>query len=180
MFVLVTGGSGSGKSVFAEQLVCSSNKSCRYYLATMQIYGEEGRQKVERHRRMRAGKGFITLEAPRDARRALAEVKDPSDSVILLECMSNLAANEMFLESEIVPQDVVAEKILGDVKNLLASGCDLVVVTNNVFEDGIDYDSTTKAYMGALGEINQKLAAEADQAVEVVYGIPLWLKGGNL
>ena len=33
-----------------------------------------------------------------------------------------------------------------------------------------------KAYLNALGRINQKLAQDADEAVEVVYGIPVYMK----
>lgn len=38
----------------------------------MEVYGEESRQKVERHRRMRAGKGFATIERPKDLSLACA------------------------------------------------------------------------------------------------------------
>ena len=42
MIYLVTGGSGSGKSEYAEHLVMSSGCTVRYYVATMTVYGEEG------------------------------------------------------------------------------------------------------------------------------------------
>ena len=49
MITLVIGGSGSGKSDYAESLLDSySNR--KVYLATMQIYDDETRKKVERHR----------------------------------------------------------------------------------------------------------------------------------
>ena len=64
MLILVSGGSGSGKSEFAEGLVVSSGLSERMYLATMQVWDEESVRRVERHRQMRAGKGFATLECP--------------------------------------------------------------------------------------------------------------------
>ena len=50
MITLVTGGSGSGKSAYAESLL-SSCEGIRYYIATMQIYDAEGEKKVERHRK---------------------------------------------------------------------------------------------------------------------------------
>ena len=53
----------------------------------------------------------------------------------------------------------------------------LVVVTNNVQEDGIWYDTTTMEYLKAMGEINQRLAAMADEVVEVVAGIPVIVSG---
>ena len=45
---MINGGSGSGKSAYAEEcIVRMSQGLSRYYLATMQVYGEEGRKKVE-------------------------------------------------------------------------------------------------------------------------------------
>ena len=49
MVRFVYGGSGSGKSAFAEQLVVSCEAERKYYIATMKVYGEEGRRKVARH-----------------------------------------------------------------------------------------------------------------------------------
>ena len=43
MMHLVTGGSGSGKSAYAEQQVLAAGDAPRYYIATMMPYGEEGR-----------------------------------------------------------------------------------------------------------------------------------------
>ena len=47
--LLVTGGSGSGKSEYAEQRILESGFSLRYYVATMEVFGEEGRKRVEKH-----------------------------------------------------------------------------------------------------------------------------------
>ena len=65
MITLVTGGSGSGKSAYAEDVAVSAEGTEKYYIATMQIYDAEGERKVERHRKLRAGKGFTTVESPR-------------------------------------------------------------------------------------------------------------------
>ena len=63
--ILVIGGSGSGKSAYAEKVALECQKEKRhFYLATMHVFGEEGQKKVERHKRMRAGKGFVTIEQP--------------------------------------------------------------------------------------------------------------------
>lgn len=75
MIYLVTGGSGSGKSAYAESLLSGfENIRSRYYIATMQVYGEEGKR-VERHRRLRAGKGFITSEQTVQIEQALKNLK---------------------------------------------------------------------------------------------------------
>ena len=92
MFITVTGGSGSGKSAFAEQKIVEFGEGKRLYVATMMCYDEESRRRVERHRRMRSDKRFETLECYTD----LANADIPKDSVVLLECLSNLTANELF------------------------------------------------------------------------------------
>ena len=91
MITVIIGGSGSGKSQYAEQLLLHTKAKHLYYLATMEIHGEEEQQKVERHRRMREGKGFVTIEQPRDLSRV--EIMWPGEeSAVLVECISNLAA----------------------------------------------------------------------------------------
>ena len=62
MIVVVTGASGSGKSEYAEGVAVKlAGKGDLYYLATMRVYGEEGVRRVERHRKLRAGKDFKRL-----------------------------------------------------------------------------------------------------------------------
>ena len=65
MLRLIIGGSASGKSEYAERLVCSLPGK-RIYVATMEPFGEEGRERIARHRKLREGKGFVTAEVPRD------------------------------------------------------------------------------------------------------------------
>lgn len=103
MITLITGGSGSGKSAYAEKYIChvSNEKGYKekYYIATMQVFDDEGQRKIDRHRRLRAGKGFITIEQSRDIKRQLkAAIRKQfkTGRSALLECMSNLVANEMF------------------------------------------------------------------------------------
>lgn len=196
MMVLVVGGSGSGKSSYAEKVTVSLaqesvkeitksentslsdfklNIAKKYYLATMQVFDDEGRKKVERHRNLRSGKGFFTIEQPTRISGALEKMED-GDRTVLLECISNLTANEMFSEKKTMTEIQVTENVIRDIKMLKEQTNHLVVVSNNVFEDGITYDETTTKYIRAMGKINQKLAALADRVVEVVEGIPVIIK----
>lgn len=194
MITLVTGGSGSGKSAYAESLL-SSCEGIRYYIATMQIYDAEGEKKVERHRKLRAGKGFLTIESPMNVGkirfacageseqaqyRQEAEMKvqgNAEKKSALLECMSNLTANEMFTKDGMKSEEEVVEKIVSEIQTLSQKLDNLVIVTNNVFEDGVIYDAGTMEYLKALGRINAALARLADRVAEVVVGIPVELKG---
>ena len=82
---LITGGSGSGKSAFAENLVLKQPAENRYYLATMQVYGSEGRERVMHHRQLRHGKGFETLEYPTDVADCIGKIHQPTAAVVLLD-----------------------------------------------------------------------------------------------
>lgn len=171
MMHLITGGSGSGKSAYAEAQVLAAGEGKRIYIATMMPYGEDGRQRVERHRKLRAQKQFETIERYTD----LAGLSLPEDAVVLVECMSNLVANEIFEPSGAKERtvDVVTEGI--QVLNRQAR--QLIVVTNEIFADGVEYAEESQQYIRCLGEVNQRLAALADQVTEVVYGIPVKIKG---
>lgn len=171
MITLVYGGSGSGKSAFAEDLVCKTNYPNRYYLATMQAFDEESNKRIEKHRSLREGKNFTTIECPVDIANAIIE----KDSIVLLECMSNLVANEMFRSVEPKAFTECADKIFEDIEYLSNKTASLVIVTNNIFEDGISYDEGTKEYMRALGLINERLAQLSDEVYEVVVGIGIKL-----
>ena len=104
MLHIVYGGSASGKSSYAESFAMSLQGDGRLlYIATMYPYkwntteiDPETMQRIERHRAMRADKGFDTVECYRHMEDIVAKRQD----VLLLECMSNLLANEMYLEPD--------------------------------------------------------------------------------
>lgn len=171
MFFVVTGGSGSGKSAFAEEIVLKLGERKRIYIATMMCFDEESRKRVARHREMRKHKKFETIECYT----GLEHVTVPEGSVVLLECMSNLTANEMYGDAGAKEQTVPA--ILRGIDRLLEQAEHVIVVTNEIFSDGIQYDPETTRYQKYLGKINREMVKRADAAVEVVYGIPLYLKG---
>ena len=170
MMILLIGGAGCGKSAYAEKL-CMESPLPRYYLAAMQPYGPEGEARIARHRRLREGKGFTTIERYTD----YASLMLPARGTALLECVANLTANEMFAQDGSIADPV--ENVLSCV-DALDRQCDrLIVVTNDVGSDGIEYDAATSAYVEALGRINAALAARAETVLELVAGIPLVLKG---
>lgn len=173
---MIIGGSGSGKSAYAEDYAISlSGENQKYYIATMQIYDAEGEKKVERHRMLRSGKGFSTIEQPVDIERAVQKMKT-GEKTALLECISNLTANEMFAKEVPGTEEMITEKIVSGIGTLKKELSHLVIVSNNVFEDGKMYDDTTMAYIRAMGRINEKLAEMADEVIEVVVGIPITIK----
>lgn len=189
MLHIVYGGSASGKSSYAESFAMSLQGEGRLlYIATMYPYkwntteiDPETMQRIERHRAMRADKGFDTVECYRHVEHIVAKRQD----VLLLECMSNLLANEMYLEPDSNAGSDMAEtmspvsnKIVQALIDLSTRVQELVIVTNDVFSDGgsLTYDESTREYVKNLAEINCALAREAATVTEVVCGVPVIVK----
>ncbi len=173
---LIIGGSGSGKSVYAEDYILTlSKENEKYYIATMQVYDREGQEKVARHQKLRCTKGFHTIEQQTNIQAALEKMSE-GKNVALLECMSNLTANEMFSGKFPKTAIEVTESIISGIETLNHGLANLVVVSNNVFEDGNIYEETTMEYIRAMGKINEQLGKMADKVVEVVVGIPVVIK----
>ena len=170
MLILVSGGSASGKSEFAESLVTSSGLERRIYLAIMQVWDDESVRRVESQGQMRAGKGFETVECST----GLADAPLPPGCAVLLEDLSNLCANEYFSPDG---TDGTLDRVLSGIRRAADRAELLVVVTNELFSDGMDYDPVTLDYLSVLGELNRRTAALADQVYEVVCGIPVAWKG---
>lgn len=204
MLYVVTGGSGSGKSEYAERVaarvfqnLCGNGKARQkeaadagrarqkdsagrlYYLATMKPYDEECYARIARHRLMRREKGFETLECPC----RIEAVKASERDVLLLEDLSNLLANEQYLEegrikgTEDAACRQAAEAVLRPLMELSRSAGCVVVVTNEIFSDGADYEAETREYCRLLGFLNRELAGAADGVAEVVCGIAICQKG---
>ena len=103
MRVFITGGSGAGKSAFAESTAQKLGGRL-VYVATMPVVSEEDKKKVERHHQLRAGKGFTTLERPG----RLDNLPDDGET-LLIECISTYTANLMF-NPENAPSDAADAK----------------------------------------------------------------------
>lgn len=170
MLTLVVGGAASGKSEYAESLVLKAAQP-RYYIATMQVLDAESELRVKKHRAMREHKGFITLECPF----GLAGLRLPQRGAALLEDMGNLAANELYSPAGAAKH--TAEAVLRGVAELSAQCGRLVIVSNEVFSGGADYAGDTLRYLRTLAEINNSIAARADNVCRVVCGVPVYYKG---
>ena len=195
MIAVITGGSASGKSQIAEDMIVSlAGGNEMYYIATMLSGNDkENLERIQKHRKNRSGKGFETIECYRDIEKSVHYMYDPErgesslrsrlestpekrKKVALLECVSNLTANEMFGGGTVKNGEDVACKVTEGIKKLSEEVDVLVIVTNTVFEDGIQYDGTTTDYLRALGKVNRNIFAMADEAYEAVAGIAVRLK----
>lgn len=171
MITFVIGGSGSGKSEYAEGLVVNTPYSKRYYVATMYPFDEECKNKIRRHQKMREDKGFET----RECFTSIPHLEVEHHSVVLLECLSNLVANEMF-QPEGYHKDV-AKQIIEDLNWLETQVEELIIVSNDIFHDGVRYDGEMEEYVSNLANIHTWIATAATKVIEVVYTIPIYHKG---
>lgn len=124
-------------------------------------------ERIKCHQRLREGKGFITVECYND----IGNCNLDNKCNVLLECMSNLAANEMF-DNGIQDRYCVYGRICKGIDRLKEITCNLVIVTNDIFDDGIIYDKSTMEYIELLGMVNRYLANISDKVTEVLYSCP--------
>ena len=189
MTVLVLGEPDSGKSRYAEELALGMLGSARndalqnmitpglYYIATMSVVDEESEARVRKHRQMRDGKGFVTLEIPYRADRALEEIGEPERAVVLLECVSSLVGNEMYDDpdraygnSELPREkwlEDTADAIVSDIMKLAESCKDLVIVANRFEPDAEGYDDMTRLYVELNNSVNDRLSELADRVAGI-------------
>ncbi len=187
MVHLITGGSGSGKSVYAEaEAVRAGTRAHKgwplIYVAAMIPYGKEAQARIQRHREQRMDAGFITVEKYRD----VEELKFPDNGGILLECVSNLTANELYREDMAdgeadrdAPEDAYErtyKAVISGIRHLSGQTENLVIVTNEVCSDINGYSEETEKYRELLGRINCELARMSDKVTEVACGIPIVIK----
>ena len=175
MMIFVFGGSGSGKSQYAEQRILEAGKMPRYYVATMETFGEEGKKRIERHRKLRAGKGFTTVECATH----LEQLCLPEKGAVLLEDLSNLLANEIWSENGRGWSQNLAEDICRTIKDISDEQRLVVVVGNDIHRDGEPQTPEMEQFASLLAECQTRLAALADEVVEVVCGIPVLVKGSH-
>ena len=168
--VLIIGYPDSGKSAIAEKMVTEmSDPDCRLYVATMIPYGQEGRDRVEKHRRMRAGKGFITVEAPYDICDAVEKCSKENgfelgDMTVLLECVSNLVANELFEKH--ADKYGMLDRLSRDISRLADMADNLVIVSNH-FQVEDSFDGETRMYAETLDILNERLSKIADNTIRL-------------
>ena len=165
--VLISGGNGSGKSRYAENLV-SKTIGPRYYIATMQPQTEDNFRRVKKHIAQREGLHFTTLELPTH----IGKAEIQPNGVVLLEDVSNLLGNTIF--SHKGNREDVRKEILA-----LKNRCSLLIAVTIGGLSPEGYQGETAAYIDDLNSLNESLYSLADAAVTMVDGSPVWEKGNE-
>ncbi len=175
MFIFVVGMTRSGKSAYAEHRLLDLAKlrnSAKIYVATSEIHAHDPEMlaRVELHKSRRKNMGFTTIERYRD----LGELALPGNACVLIESLTVWTANEMFTDSAV--NHNAGAKVYSDFLSIHRRVKDIVLVSDDVFSDGAEYDPLTEEYMRILGGLHVKLAAIADEFVEVVAGLHIMYK----
>jgi len=168
---LVLGGVRSGKSRFALEL--ASKAPSVTFVATARVCDDEMRVKIERHRAERPAH-WKTREEPLKLAELIAEM-DACDDLVLVDCLTLFAANLMEVHGPDRPALLAATQDL--ISALRNAKCRVVLVSNEVGSGIVPAYAAGRQFRDVLGELNQDVAAIADEVILMIAGLPLPIKG---
>lgn len=184
---LIVGGQKSGKTRRAEQaardwLDAGVGRNA-VYLATGQAWDAEMRQRIARHQADRAQRvpGMQTVEAPRQLAQAL-RTHSSANTLVVVDCLTLWLTNWMMpMEGVDTPdgsspgEDWSVQRALF-LEVLPRCPGPVVVVGNEIGMGVIPLGSEVRAFVDALGALNQDVAQVCSRATLMAAGLPLQLK----
>ena len=183
---LILGGQKSGKSRRAEMLARSwlaqSPAHSAVLIATAQPWDEEMRERIARHQADRAERvpGMQTVEEPVRLAETLTGCSQPH-TLVVVDCLTLWLTNllmpaDEFKEKQAFAHDPRAQAamLLRAIENVPGP---LVLVGNEIGLGVIPLGRETRAFVDALGRLNQDVAQACQRVTLMVAGLPLLLKG---
>ena len=175
------GGARSGKSAYAEALAIASGQDV-VYLATARAGDAEMQQRVSHHRQHRPAH-WHTVEEPLALGAALRQWSAP-DRLVLIDCLTLWLANLLFDDGTDYP-DVgrltlpprFAQQRTALLESLADARGDVILVSNEVGMGIVPLGAVSRCFADEAGRLNQAVARECDNALMLVAGLPLTLKG---
>jgi adenosylcobinamide kinase / adenosylcobinamide-phosphate guanylyltransferase len=178
--ILITGGSRSGKSTYAQR-VAESFSGTRTYIATCPIIDKEMEDRVRKHKEARQSASWQTIEEVTDLAGALQRSR--GSEVILVDCLT-LWINNLMYEAEqkkkYLDEETIAarcEEVLGVCRDLPGT---VIFVTNEVGMGIVPENPGSRLFRDLAGRCNQSMADSADTAIFMVSGLPLYIKGEKI
>ena len=166
--VLVLGGARSGKSVYAERLVCQSGLDA-VYVATATPGDAEMAERIAIHR-SRRGETWRTVEAP-DRLEETLEREAAVGRTVLVDCLTLWLTNIMLAGADV---EARSRSLVETARKLPGLR---IFVSNEVGLGLVPETPIGRRFRDAQGRLNQAMAAAADQVVFMAAGLPLMLKG---
>lgn len=182
--LLILGGARSGKSAIAEKMAREWGGRVTF-VATAEAHDEEMRLRIRAHQAARPA-GWLTVEEPVDLGGAVRKAAARSDTV-LVDCLTLWLSNKLCrVDPPASDREwaLVAERLMPDLEDGVAALLEaarstdstLLVVSNEVGLGLVPDNPLGRTYRDLLGFVNRRLAAEADQVLLMVAGLPLDLK----
>jgi len=163
---LVLGGARSGKSRYAETIITALPPPW-IYAATGQALDAEMTARIGAHR-ARRGAGWTTVETPRDL---AATVTAHGRTPVLVDCLTLWLSNLMMADASI---DAEFDRLEQALDKAIAP---VVLVANEVGSGIVPDNALARRFRDLQGVLNQRIAAQSDQVVLLVAGLPLFVKG---
>jgi adenosylcobinamide kinase/adenosylcobinamide-phosphate guanylyltransferase len=182
---LILGGQKSGKSRRAEQraidwLAEAPATRRTVLIATGQAHDDEMRERIARHQADRAQRvpDMRTVEEPVELAREIV-TQSAADTLVVIDCLTLWLTNLLMpLRSESArpitrtPATHVAMLLVA----LREARGPVVLVGNEIGLGVIPLGGETRAFVDALGRLNQDVAAACGRVTLMVAGLPLTLK----
>ena len=165
----ITGGARSGKSTFAEKLALEQSRN-PVYLATARHWDEDFEKRIRRHKEVRAGKGWTTIEEEK----VLSRPEIEAGSTVLLDCITLWLTN-IYTDSGF-DLDKSLKAAIEEWDRFVRGDLNLIVVSNEIGMGIHAVDESTRHFADLQGWMNQHIAASADEVFLCVSGIPVAIK----
>jgi len=174
--ILITGGSRSGKSMFAQKLA-ESFPAPRAYIATAPVTDDEMRQRIREHQLSRSKRAWTTIEAPLDLGGAIQEANDYP--IVLVDCLTLWVNNLMFAaeqHSKTISEATIARRCKEVLKAAKEHPGTVIFVTNEVGMSIVPENKLARQFRDLAGRANQVIAAACEEVILVVCGQALKIK----
>lgn len=183
---LILGGQKSGKSRRAETLardwLAQSASHHAVLIATAQPWDEEMRERIARHQVDRAARvpGMTTVEEPLALAEAIAQHSRP-DTLVVVDCLTLWLTNwlmpaESLLEVNQPLAPVGSAQVAILLRAIEEAPGPVVLVGNEIGMGVIPMGSEVRAFVDALGRLNQDVAGVCQRVTLMAAGLPLTLK----
>jgi adenosylcobinamide kinase/adenosylcobinamide-phosphate guanylyltransferase len=176
--ILITGGSRSGKSAYAQRLA-ESYPGPKAFIATCPVLDKEMARRIQRHQADRShDPSWHTWEASLHLEQALQDAQ--GSSAILVDCLTlwvNNLLHEAILSASGLTEDSMAAHTRRILSAARASAETSLFITNEVGMGIIPDNPLARQYQDLLGRCNQVMAAGADEVLLMSCGLTLKIKG---